>query len=87
MDVRQTEIHTTEPLVPKPSASGVELAIENLKSHKSPGVDQNPAELIRAMRSINLLSDATGQLLIIYSTFVKFLRKNGNTMKQCISSL
>jgi len=28
-DVRQTEIHTAEPLVPKPSASEVELAIEN----------------------------------------------------------
>jgi len=27
-DVRQTEIHTAEPLVPEPSAFGVELAIE-----------------------------------------------------------
>jgi hypothetical protein len=25
--------------------------------------------------------DATGQLLIIYSEFVKYLRKNGNNMK------
>jgi hypothetical protein len=33
--------------------------------------------------SVNV--DATGQLLIIYSAFVKYLRKNGNTMKQCIS--
>ena len=31
--------------------------------------------------------DATGQLLIIYSAFVKYLKKNGNTMKQGISSL
>ena len=31
--------------------------------------------------------DTTGQLLIIYSAFVKYLRKNGNTMKRCISSL
>ena len=31
--------------------------------------------------------DATGQLLMIYSAFVKFLRKNGNTLKQCISYL
>jgi len=31
--------------------------------------------------------DATGQLLIIYSAFVRNLRKNGNTMKQCISSI
>jgi hypothetical protein len=28
--------------------------------------------------------DATGQLLIIYSAFIKYLRKSGNTMKQCI---
>jgi len=30
--------------------------------------------------------DATGQLMITYSTFVKYLRKNGNIMEQCISS-
>jgi len=46
-DVRQTEIHTAEPLVPEPSASEVELAIEKLNSHKSPGIDQIPAELIK----------------------------------------
>ena len=45
-DVRQAEIHTAEPLVPEPSASDVELAIEKLKSHKSPGIDQIPSELI-----------------------------------------
>jgi len=37
-DVRQTEIHTAEPLVPEPSAFEVELAIEKLKSHRSPGM-------------------------------------------------
>ena len=47
-DVRQAEIHTAEPLVPEPSASEVELAIDKLKSHKSPGIDQIPAELIKA---------------------------------------
>jgi len=26
-----------------------------------------------------------GQLLIIYSAFVKYLKMNGNTMKECIS--
>ena len=31
---------------------------------------------------INVDFDATVQLLIIYSAFVKYLRKNGNTMKQ-----
>ena len=39
-DVIQTEIHTAEPLVPEPSVSEFELAIEKLKSHKSPGIDQ-----------------------------------------------
>jgi len=34
--------------VPEPSAFEVELAIEKLKSHKSPGIDQIPAELIKA---------------------------------------
>ena len=37
-DVRQAEIHTVGPLVPEPSAFEVELAIEKLKNHKSPGI-------------------------------------------------
>ena len=32
-DVKQTELHTAEPLVPELSAFEVELAIEKLKSH------------------------------------------------------
>ena len=47
-ELRQAEIHTAEPLVPEPSDFEVELAIEKLKSHKSPGIDQIPAELIKA---------------------------------------
>ena len=47
-DVRQAEIHTVEPLLSEPSAFEVELAIENLKNHKSPGTDQIPAELIKS---------------------------------------
>jgi len=47
-DVGQAEIHTAEPLVPEPSASEFELAIDKLNSHKSPGIDQVPAELIKA---------------------------------------
>ena len=35
-------------LVPEPSAFKVELAIEKLKSHKSPGIDQIRAEMIKA---------------------------------------
>ena len=60
-DVGQAEIHTAEPLVPEPSASEVELAINKLKSHKSPGIDQTPAELFKAgveqfsWRFVNLL--------------------------------
>ena len=44
--VRQKEIHTAKPLLPEPRAFEFELVIEKLKSHKSPGTDQIPAELI-----------------------------------------
>ena len=47
-NVGQAEIHTAEPLVPEPSAFEVELAIGKLKSHKLPGIDEIPAELIKA---------------------------------------
>ena len=46
-DVRHIEIHTAEPLVSEPSAYEVELAIEKVKSHKSPGMDQIPAALVK----------------------------------------
>ena len=39
------------------------------------------------MGIISVDFDATGQLLIIYSAFFKYLRKSGNKMKQSISSL
>ena len=48
VNVRQTEIHTAEPLVPEPSAFEFEMAIEKLKRHKSLGIDQIPAEFIKA---------------------------------------
>jgi len=48
IDIRQVEIHTVELIVPEPSAFDVELAIGKLKKHKSPGIDQIPAELIKA---------------------------------------
>jgi hypothetical protein len=47
-DVRQMDIHTAEPLVPEPSLIDVEIAIGKLKSYKSTGTDQIPAELIKA---------------------------------------
>jgi hypothetical protein len=43
-DDRQTEIQTAEPLVPEPSSSEAEIAIEKLKRYKSTGIDQIPAE-------------------------------------------
>ena len=48
MMLRQSEIHIAEPLAPEPSASEFELAIEKLKSHISPRIDQIPTELIKA---------------------------------------
>jgi hypothetical protein len=47
-DVRLTEVHTAEPLVPEPTSSEVEITIEKLKRYKSPGIDQIPAELNQA---------------------------------------
>ena len=46
--VRQTEMHTAKPLVTELSTFETEIAIEKLKRHKSPGVDQIPVELIKA---------------------------------------
>jgi hypothetical protein len=42
-DSRKTEIHTAESLVPEPSAFEFEMAIEKLRRHRSPGIDQIPA--------------------------------------------
>jgi hypothetical protein len=44
-DVRQTERHTAEPLVPEPSA--FEMAVKKLKRYKSLGTDQIPTELTK----------------------------------------
>jgi hypothetical protein len=46
-DVRQMDIHTAEPLVPEPRLVEMEIVIGKLKSYKSPGTDQIPAELIK----------------------------------------
>jgi hypothetical protein len=47
-NVQETETHTAELLVPEPSAFKVEMAIEKLKRHKSPRIDQILAELTKA---------------------------------------
>jgi hypothetical protein len=57
-DVRQIEVYTAEP---GPSCLEVKIAIANLKTYKSPGSDEIPAELTEAasehycLRSTNLL--------------------------------
>jgi hypothetical protein len=45
--VRQTEIHTAEPLATEPSSFEVEIDFKNLKRYKSTDIDQIPAELIQ----------------------------------------
>jgi hypothetical protein len=52
--VRQTEVHTSESLVPGPSRFEVETAIAKLKKYKSPASDKIPAELIQAEGEILL---------------------------------
>jgi hypothetical protein len=46
-DVRQMTIHTTEPLVSEPILE-LEIAFGKLKTFKSQGTDNIPAELIKA---------------------------------------
>jgi hypothetical protein len=48
-EVRQIEVNAAVSLVSEPSAFVFELAIERMKSHKSPGADQIPVELIKQM--------------------------------------
>ena len=48
-DVRQREIHTAKLLVLELSVFEIEMAIEKLKRHKSPDIDEIPAEMIKAV--------------------------------------
>jgi hypothetical protein len=58
---KKTEIHTTEPPASELSAFEFEMAIEKLKGHESPGIDQIPAGFIKAgvekftLRSLEIL--------------------------------
>ena len=47
-DVRQTEIHTEQPLAPQSSGFEVQNAIGKLKGHKLARIGQIPAKLIKA---------------------------------------
>jgi hypothetical protein len=45
--VRQREMHTAQPLAPKPNAPVVEVATGKWKRFKSPGADKIPTKLIQ----------------------------------------
>ena len=51
-DVRQTETQTVQPLMPKPIAFEIEMAVGKLKRCKALSIDQTPAEqkMIRQKR-------------------------------------
>jgi hypothetical protein len=53
-DVRQTEVHTAEPLAPSSSRLEIEVAITKMKKYKSPSSDQIPTELIQTGSEILL---------------------------------
>lgn len=46
--VRQTKVHTSKPLVPKPTAIEVERTVEKFKRYESPDATHLPTELIQA---------------------------------------
>jgi hypothetical protein len=46
--MRQKDAHAAQPLVSQPTFVEVEVATGNLKTYKSPGTDQIPAELSQA---------------------------------------
>jgi hypothetical protein len=47
-DVKLTEMHTLELLIPKPSSFKVKISVGELNRYKWPGTNQIPAELIKA---------------------------------------
>jgi len=47
-DVRQTKMHTSEPLILEHRFFKVEIAIEKIKTCKSPDIPQIPREIIQA---------------------------------------
>jgi hypothetical protein len=81
-DVRHTEIHTAEPLVPQPSACEIEMASEKLKL-KNHHVLIEPQDLLKqwvekfALRSINTLilfgirSGRSRSLYLLIRTVIK----------------
>jgi hypothetical protein len=55
-DVRQTETHTAETLVPDPSPFKVKIAFARLKRYKSPGSNEIPAACETLQHEIHKLA-------------------------------
>ena len=72
-EVRQTEIYAAALLVLELSAFELEMAIDKLKGHKSPGIDQIPAKLIKA-GGRTIRSEIHTLLLILYGKMRNCLR-------------
>jgi hypothetical protein len=53
-DVKQIEVHTAEPIVLGPTCLEFEIAIENMKTYKSPGHNQIPALLVGGSSGWNI---------------------------------
>jgi hypothetical protein len=71
-DVRHTEIHTVEPQVPEPSIFVFKLVIEKLISHKSPGIGQLTADLIKEV--VEHFDIRSPNLFILFGIRKNFLR-------------
>jgi hypothetical protein len=69
-DVRQTEMHAAEPLVPERSSFKVEITIEKLKRYKAPAIDQILAQKFSKQEAIHCILKSTN-LLILFG-----IRKN-----------
>jgi hypothetical protein len=54
IDIRRTEVHTAQPLVPGPSRLKFEIAMAKLKNYTLKGSDQIQAELIQVRSEILL---------------------------------
>jgi hypothetical protein len=79
-DVRQTEMHTAEPLVPDSSLFEVKITIAKLKKYKLPDSDQIRTELIKhemkhGLRSMNSL------IPVRIAGFVGFFHTFGNWIR------
>jgi hypothetical protein len=79
-DVRQIEVHATEPLVPGPSHLEVEIAVAELNKYQLQGSDQIPTEQIQAggetLLSMNhkLIDSVWNKNLLLYQ-FTKRMTK------------